>query len=344
MLVLRMRVIWMSTLLLGAAVAAAGASPPRKVIVGTVVKPFYGAFPGLDNRLAVLSGLIDRLAEQSRNKYGRGLDLAVLPEVVVTGGIYGDLLEHSLPFEGVVQDFFARKAREHNCYIVVPMYLLADKEKRVAYNVGVLVGRRGETVGTYRKLHPAVPAGRDTLEGGITPGKDVPVFQCDFGKLGIQICFDMANDYGWRELKRQGAELVAWPTQSPQTVHPAARAAEGRFYIVSSTWRDNASVFEPTGMITAQASPPDETLVQELDLSYAILSWSAKLQQGAALRKRYGDRVGFRYYNQEDMGIFWSNDPQVPIGSMIQEIGLLDDREELERIRKLYRKAGVPGP
>ncbi len=54
------------------------------------------------------------------------------------------------------------------------------------------------------------------MEGGTTPGKNLPVFDCDFGKLAIQICYDMEFDRGWQELARQGAELIAWPTQSPR--------------------------------------------------------------------------------------------------------------------------------
>ena len=119
-----------------------------------------------------------------------------------------------------------------------------------------------------------------------TPGKEEPVFQCDFGKLGIQICYDMDFDYGWGELARKGAELVAWPSQSPQTSQPACRAKHNHYYIVSSTWQNNASVFEPTGKIVSQVKwamgddkvegrqltpPEDNILVQELDLSYAIL-------------------------------------------------------------------------
>ncbi len=316
--------------------------PPRKVIVGTVVRSFFGAYPGTPKRLDELAEIVDRLAEQSRTKYARGLDLAVLPETAVSAAS-GDILTTSIPFEGAVKDTFVRKAREHHCYIIVPMFLLEDKGKKQVYNVGILIGRNGEVVGTYRKLHLAVPAGSESMEGGTTPGKEVPVFECDFGKLGIQICFDMAYDYGWRELERRGAEVVAWPTQSPQTSHPAFRARQGRFYIVSSTWRDNASVFEPTGKITAQVKPPEEILVQELDLSYAILPWSSKLRQGAALRERYGERVGFRYYHEEDLGIFWSNDPHVPVGQMIRSIGVAEEEKELQRIRNLYRKAGVPG-
>lgn len=325
------------------AVKTTSAQPPRKVIVGTVLQPFWGAYPGLEKRLEQLAGIVDRLAGESGKKYGRGLDVAVLPEVAVTGELQGDLVAQAVPFAGLVEKTFARKAREHRCYIVVPMYLLEDKEKKLVSNVGLLVGRQGEVVGVYRKLHLAVPAGRDSMEGGVTPGKQAPVFQCDFGKLGIQICFDMSYDYGWRELARAGADLVAWPTQSPQTARPAFRAMQGRYYIVSSTWRNNASVFEPTGKITAQIKEPEQVLVQELDLSYALLPWSRNLANGEALRKIYGQRVGFRYYPDEDLGIFWSNDTQVPIGRMVQAIGVAELEWELPRIQRLYQKAGVPG-
>ena len=304
---------------------------------------FWVEYPGLAKRLEQLTGMVDRMAAEAQRRYGRGLDLAILPETAVTGEVHGDIVEGSLPFDGPVRDAFTRKARELHTYIVVPMYLLENREKRICSNVAILVGRQGEVVGTYRKVHLAVSSGTDSMEGGMTPGKEVPVFACDFGKLGIEICFDMEFDYGWDELARQGAELVAWPTQSPQTSEPAARARRNRYYIVSSTWRNNASVFEPTGRIAAQIREPEQILVHQIDLSYAILPWSGRLQNGAALRKRYGDAVGFHYYEDEDRGIFWSNDPQTPIGQMIRSLGLIEQREELRRVRKLYDKAGVPG-
>ena len=316
--------------------------PPRKVIVGTAMQSFWGEYPGLQKRLEQLEAIVDRMAEQSNTKYGRGLDLAILPEVAVNGEISGDIVTSSVAFEGPVREAFARTAQKHHCYIVVPMYLLENVERKKCSNVAILVGRKGEIVGTYRKLHLAVPAGSDPMEGGMTPGKEAPVFDCDFGKLGMQICFDMEFDSGWEQLARQGAELVAWPTQSPQTAHPAFRALQHRYYIVSSTWRNNASIFEPTGKITAQIRPPDQVLAQEIDLSYAILPWSSKLQNGDALRKKYGDKVGFRYYEDEDCGIFWSNDAGTTIGQMVRSIGVAESEDELQRIGKLFRKAGVP--
>jgi len=316
--------------------------PPRKVIVGTAMQAFWGKYPGLEKRLEELTGLVDQMAVESHKKYGRGLDLAVLPETAVTGEATKDVMADAVPLEGRLRDAFAKKAREQHCYIVVPTYLLEDKDKKLCSNAAILIGRRGEVVGIYRKLHLAVHTGSDSLEGGTTPGKEAPVFACDFGTLGIQICFDMEYDYGWSELARKGAELVAWPTQSPQTVHPASRAFENRYYIVSSTWRNNASFFEPTGKISAQIREPARVLVEQLDLSYAILPWSSPLHNGAAFRQKYGDKAGFHYYEDEDRGIFWSNDTGVTIGSMMRSLGLSEQHAELVRIRKLFDKAGVP--
>ncbi len=316
--------------------------PPRKVIVGTAMQAFWGRYPGLTKRLDELTQLVDQMAEESQKKYGRGLDLAVLPETAVTGETSNNVMADAVPLAGPLEDTFARKAREHHCYIVVPTYLLEDRDKKVCTNAAILIGRKGEVTGIYRKLHLAVHTGSDSLEGGTTPGKEAPVFACDFGMLGMQICFDIEYDYGWSELARKGAEIVAWPTQSPQTVRPAARAEENRYYIVSSTWRNNAAIFEPTGKITAQIKEPAHVLVQQLDLSYAILPWSSQLHNGAALREKYGEKAGFRYYEDEDRGIFWSNDPGVTIGDMMRALGLSEARDELKRIQKLYDAAGVP--
>lgn len=339
----------MATALLVAAAAVAELNvrsmadlPPRKVIVGTSMQAFWGKYPGLTSRLEQLTGLVDQMGAEAQRKYGRGLDLAVLPETAVTGETTSNVMADAVPLEGLLREAFAKKARERHCYIVVPTYLLEDKEKKLCSNAAILFGRDGEVVGIYRKIHLAVPTGSDSLEGGTTPGQEAPVFACDFGKLGMQICFDIEYDYGWSELARQGAELVAWPTQSPQTVRPAARAMENRYYVVSSTWRNNAAIFEPTGRITAQIREPEHVLVEQIDLSYAILPWSSQLHNGAALRERYGEKVGFHYYEDEDRGIFWSNDPRTTIGDMMRSLGLSEQYLELRRIRNLLSKAGAP--
>jgi predicted amidohydrolase len=312
------------------------------VVVGTAMQAFWVTYPGLSRRLEELTAIIDRMADASRQKYGRGVDLAILPETSLTGEAYGDALSRSVPFAGEVAEVFGRAARRNRCYIVVGTYLREAGHPRRCSNAGVLVNRAGEAAGIYRKVHLVVAADGKTMEGGSAPGREQPVFDCDFGKLGIQICYDMEFDSGWREAAVKGAEIIAWPTQSPQTAQPAARAAANRCHIVSSTWRHNASIFDPTGKIAAQIRPPEQVLVHEIDLSYAILPWSSKLRNGMALRQLFGDHVGFRYYEDEDCGIFWSNDPKTSIGEMVRRLGVLEAGDEMERVRQSYRRAGIP--
>jgi predicted amidohydrolase len=305
------------------------------------MQPFWVEHPGLTKRLSELGAIIDEMQAESRRKYGRGMDIAVLPEVAVTGEASLKTALRAVPLRGEFSEKFGAKASEHSCYVVAPTYL--QETNKAVSNAAVLFDRKGEVAGLYRKIQLVVsPEGRD-FENGCTPGGDVPVFECDFGKLGIQICYDIEFDYGWNELARKGAELIAFPTQSPQTSHPASRAMHNRCYIVSSTWRNNASVFEPTGKIPAQVLPPGRIFVHEIDLSYAILPWHPSLKNGQAMRAKYGDKVGFHYYEDEDRGIFWSNDPSIPVAEMAKAMGVPEVEASLDRVRDVYRDAGVIG-
>jgi predicted amidohydrolase len=318
---------------------------PRKVIVGTVHQRFAPPYPGLEKRIEELSALLTRMSETARARYGRGLDLACLPEMAVTGGLggwEGDARARALPLEGAVQSAFEAQARKHGCYLAVPMSIAENAEK--ISNAAVLFDRKGKIAGMYRKIHLALRKGSTVLEDGVTPGREIPVFDCDFGRVGFQICFDVMFDRGWEELARSGAEIVLWPTIRPGTAHGLTRARIHRYYIVSSTWGRTAHVFEPTGNIAACAEEGDPTLVHEIDLSYArIVSWAGRPgENGAGFKEKFGSKVGYRCYEDEGWGLYWSNDPKVSIGEMARSIGGVEFEDEIERTKCQYRKAGIP--
>jgi len=314
--------------------------PPRKVVVGTVIFGPYNTYDGLEARMKELSGFVDAMADEAARKYpGRGLDLALLPETTVTS-LRGPASQRAIPLQGPVLDTFGALARRHKTYLVVPFDLSEEGSSGPVYsNAAVLLDRRGQVAGIYRKVHPVAGLGSDKLENGITPGSEFPVFDCDFGKLGIQICYDFVYDDGWQALADKGAELVVWTSQSPATARPAALAAQHRYFIATSAWRNNSSIYEPTGQVAARVETPGKALVHQLDLSYALLSWSARLQKGKALADKCGDRVGFHYEHQEDLGMFWSNDPQTTIGAMIESLGLEELDAQTARNRRLQDAA-----
>ncbi|MHC5538098.1 carbon-nitrogen hydrolase family protein, partial [Singulisphaera rosea] len=181
-------------------------TPPRKVVVGTAIFGTYGKYPGLEERIQALCGLVDEMARQASAKSpGHGLDLAVLPETSVTSNA-GGASSRAILLDGPVRETFRKLAQSHKTYIVVPMDLTEIGPKGPTYsNAAVLFDRKGDIAGVYRKAHPVALLGRSDLEGGISPGREFPVFACDFGKLGIQICWDIKYDDGWDALGKNGA-------------------------------------------------------------------------------------------------------------------------------------------
>ncbi len=310
---------------------------PRKVLIGTVVSGYDAIFTlPLETRFDLMDGYLDAMDAQARAKYpGRRLDLVVLVEWFMSRP--GDTLERQAVRLGEVSGRSGACAKKHGCYLVVPVVLREEGEPAVYSNVSVLFDREGRQVGIYHKVHPTSNMKFADLEGGITPGRDFPVFDCDFGRIGIQICNDVFYPDGWQALANEGAEIVALPSETPQTVRPSSYALQHRYYIVSAAPRDHAAIYNPLGMIDAQATQQG-VLVHQIDLSYALTGWEAGLNGGESLKSKYGDRVGFTYYQGEDAGIFWSNDPTTSIGQMFKTFGYREPADSVERQRLLQDK------
>lgn len=307
---------------------------PRKILVGTEITGYdlIEKF-SLEQRLQRMDEYVDAMEAQAKGKYpGKRLDLVVLTEYFMAHG--SDTLAQNAIRLAEVEPRIAACAKRHDCYLVVPLVLKEDNPPDRYSNAALLMGRDGSTVGIYRKVHPCTDLKYVLLEGGMTPGANFPVFNCDFGKVGIQICYDVFYPDGWEALAKQGAEIVALPSETPQTSRPSMYALQHRYYVVSATPRDHAAVYNPLGMIDAQATQ-EGVLVHEIDLSYAITGWADGLDGGQSLKRKYGDKVGFTYYQGEDAGIFWSNDAKTSIAQMFETFGYQEPRDDVERSRLL---------
>jgi predicted amidohydrolase len=74
---------------------------------------------------------------------------------------------------------------------------------------------------------------------------------------------------GWQALANKGAELVAFPSETSVTSGPAMYALQHRFYIVSAVPKYHAAVYNPVGMIEAEATD-EGVMVHQIDLAYAV--------------------------------------------------------------------------
>lgn len=103
---------------------------PRKIIVGTVIQGFWEDYPGVEKRLEELSEIIEQINQKSKEKYNRNVDIVCLPECAVTAGRKGKAFERALPFEGKIKEIFSSLAKKFRSYIIVPMDLMEDREKK----------------------------------------------------------------------------------------------------------------------------------------------------------------------------------------------------------------------
>lgn len=314
---------------------------PRKIVVGSAIYPLWREYPGLEGRLKELGSLVEEMTRRAAERFtGARLDLAVLPEFALTGSRKRPLDRAAIPLSPEVVEPMGDLARQCGCYVVLPLHLVEEGWRLRYFNAAAVLDRRGKPLGVYRYVHPSA----QELEGGISPGGDYPVFECDFGRIGIQFCGEVGYPDGWRILRRKGAELIAFPTQPGYPTQVAARAMANRLYVLSSPWRGRAALHDPLGQVVAETGKEERVLVERIDLSYALLGWQEELAGGKVFDETYGPRAGYRYHEEEDWGIFWSNDPETPIAEMVRHLGLKTLDAEHRASLRAQKKTRGRGP
>jgi predicted amidohydrolase len=187
-------------------------------------------------------------------------DIILLPEgatVIGTGKSYADVAE---PVPGPTSARLGEVARRRNTYIAAGVY---EREGHVVYNTAILIDRKGNLAGKYRKVY--IP--REEIEKGITPGFDYPVFRTDFGTVGMMICYDVFFPDPARALASRGAELILLPIWGGDQTLAKARAIENKIYLAASGYDYPTHIMDPDGEILT-AAPKDGTVAATtIDLS-----------------------------------------------------------------------------
>jgi predicted amidohydrolase len=202
------------------------------------------------------------VAEAARQK----ADLLVIGETLTYVGLGKRFDEVAESIPGPSTKYFGALAEKHKMHLVVG---LVERDGHLLYNVAVLIGPRGQIIGKYRKV--CLP--RSEVEAGICPGAEYPVFQTDFGKVGLMVCYDGFFPEVARELSNRGAEVIAWPVWGCNPLLAKARACENHVYLVSSTYEDVkrnwmiSAVYDHSGEPIAHAEKWGTIAVAEVDLN-----------------------------------------------------------------------------
>jgi predicted amidohydrolase len=182
--------------------------------------------------LAKIAGWIDRAGEARA-------DVVLFPELVLSAGYsLGDkFYDVAETVPGPSTEALGRKAREHRLYVIAG---IAERDATgTVYNSAVIVGRDGGLVGCYRKTH-IFPA----TESFFAVGSKLSVYDLDFGRVAVPICYDLEYPEPARVLCLKGAELllsmaahwigtgsVGTPANFITTIY-ASRALENRVPVV----------------------------------------------------------------------------------------------------------------
>jgi predicted amidohydrolase len=236
--------------------------PPRRVRVVTtrIAQPWETT---VQDNFHLMAKVLD---EAGREKP----DAILLTEFFPENGVKGTVHDRSEPIPGPVTDALASKAREYNTYIIAGMLEL-DGGK--TYDTAVLIDRQGRIAGKYRKTH--LPLAE--VESGETPGSDYPVFDTDFGRIGMLICWDFVFPETFRIMRLEGAEIVFLPIAGDPGVRhfdtiTRARALDNGVYLVASVSHGAASrIVNPDGEVIAETT--EGLAAADLDLTKESRLW-----------------------------------------------------------------------
>ena len=201
-----------------------------------------------------------------------GADLVCLGETCTGEEVIEDAYTNSFTQQA------AALAVQYQMNVILPIAGLVEGVRR---NVALVIDRSGTIAGHYLKVHPT----RREMSDGAIPGDNFPVFNLDFGCVGVAICHDLSFPESTRVLALRGAEILVWPTWwsgwGEELCYAVirSRAIDNGAWLVTASfgiqdekaWRPGmvlgrSGVIAPDGLILSNAGRYVGMAITEIDL------------------------------------------------------------------------------
>lgn len=224
-----------------------------------------------------------------------GADMVCLPEMFCCPYETKNFPPYAEGEGGMVWAKCSELAREYGVYLVAgsmpELAMESDMgcmpESRI-YNTAYVFDRQGKQIAKHRKMHLFdidVKGGQCFRESDtLTAGDSVTVFESEFGKMGLCICYDVRFPELARLMALEGARLVLVPAAFNMTTGPAHWELVYRseamyhqmFYVATSPARDMSATYhawghsmvaDPWGAVVASMDEKEGYQVVTLDLS-----------------------------------------------------------------------------
>lgn len=251
-------------------------------------------------------------------------DLIVVPEACdrPDGFPVDKRLEYYRIRKNQVRDFFAKVAKENHCYIVYSA--TREMNDGTWRNSSVLIDRLGEIVGVYNKNHVVI---EETTESGILCGRDAPVFECDFGRVAIAICFDLNFDELRLKYVKAKPDLIIFSSMYHGGLMQAYWAYSCRCHFVGAVAGQPCEIRNPLGNVVASSTNYFDYVVANVNLDCRLAHLDYNWSRLRALKDKYGPKVTITDPGFLGCVLISSEDKEISVDEMINEfnIELLDD-------------------
>jgi beta-ureidopropionase len=288
---------------------------------------------------------IKRILERMQDVTGFHPDIICLPELFDTIWVDEEFLLADVAEDekvaGPVTSRIAEFAKKNSCYVACPVY---TKKEGNFYNSCLLIDRKGNIAGVYNKIHPVKDeiitekSGKEAI--GVLPGaKDQQVIETDFGKVGMQICYDANWQDGWDNYRKQGAEIILFSSAFPGGRMLNYFAWRYGCYIISSTGSD-ARIVDKSGNDIHASSTFVRYAWSAINLEKLNAdTWPANGRLPDLFNK-YGDRLHIKVWDNTGVITIESMDPDLKVRDVVKEFGILTVEENVkasEIVQDKYR-------
>ena len=230
---------------------------------------------------------IQKLDEKMNTLRDEHVDLVTVGEMFNCPYNSKNFPEYAEPDGGEVWRMLSGLARKYGVYLSAGSVPERDENGSI-YNTAYVFDRNGKQIAKHRKLHLfdiSVPGGQHFFESEtLSKGDHYTVFDTEYGKIGLCICFDFRFPELARSMVLDGAKILLVPAAFNMTTGPAhweitlrARAIDNQCFVVAtSPARDATGIYvawghsmivSPWGTIIREARESEEVIVEEIDLA-----------------------------------------------------------------------------
>lgn len=264
-------------------------------------------------------------------------DLICLPEAFATFSVPGGI-QLAETITGPTIDEVASRARKHHCYIVCPLLTREEGDGvGIVHNSAIILGRSGQIVGIYNKRRPVTSSHDYTrFEEGVIPGVEDGLFDLDFGRIGIRICFDAVFPEDWEILAKGGARLVLWPSAYDGGAQLSSYAQLHHFWVVTSVRTDRSRIIDPCGVTLKETDQILGVVMRDINLDFAVCHYDFNWSVPEHIQADYSGRVDVRSHWDSVSFLVEPIDPSITTSHLMSQYGFETAEQYSQRHRDAY--------